>query len=262
MIVRLLPIALLCPFFLQALPIGNPSSPLLPEEGAFIAKESAITLEVGYLGDWVLDRSFTFKKNFTTPSDHFDDFYMMSQNGRISLNFADRVELHAQLGQGEIHISQMPTPTTKIQYLTNPSFIYGVFSNALIAFWGKVDLSLTAAYSAMRSSFQNIKVNGASESPIGKLHYNEWNVSLGFSYKADLFSPYAGLSYSNAEIKFFNVGSVSSALSPLNTFAIKNKRYMGLFLGCGLEAYKALSLNIESRLVDETAITATVKLRF
>lgn len=251
----------LVPLWVWALPGCNPSSPLIPEEGFIMSKEAFLTLEAGYLGDWVFERELELRENEQGIRDQFDNFKRQTQSGFIGLNFADRVEFFSLLGVSNLKFSQLPSKTTKIDYNSDFQFYYGFFAEALLAYWGKVDMSLASSYGYYKGSFDHVEVNGASIHPNASHYkYQEWNVSLAFSYKMDIFTPYLGFSYAHLQLKLKGLNTLP--LSELNALTINNKRPVGLFGGFSIEPFKAVSLNLEARVIDEIALTLSLKVRF
>jgi hypothetical protein len=254
---------LLFPFFLGALPVGNASSPLLPEEGLFISKEAFMTVEMEWQGDWILRRPLKLEHRYTkTLRNKFTDFNMSTESGRLTLNLLDRAELHGQLGTSSFSLSQLPNSSTLMRYETKSSFSWGLFGNVLIAFWGNLDLSLAAGYMRCNADMDYVSVSGVSQHPpSGSIHMNEWNAALSFSYKMSFLTPYIGANYSQARYKFENMNELPF-LSANNSFRVTNRIPIALAFGCSLQPYRGFAVNLEMRVLDETAYTLNVKMRF
>lgn len=257
-----------CLFFLLfsstlfALPQGNPSSPLLPENGFFVSKDSFFTVELEYVGDWIFDRSLKYRNKKNLLQNRFKSFYSWTQGGRFGLNIADRVEFFGQFGNTQLQFSQMPSPESQIDYKTKNALSLGAFINALIANWGHFNMSLNGGYLYYHVGMEEVKQNGAIiPAAPGTLTSREWTAGVGFSYDFPIVSPYIGAYYGRLFMKMKGLESVSS-LQGIGFFSLKNKIPAGLCLGASITPCKGLSLTLETRLIDETALTAFVKLRF
>lgn len=88
--------------------------------------------------------------------------------------------------------------------------------------------------------------------------WREWQVALIVGKKFDLFIPYVGVKYS--DVKASAKAIVSGSTYDLGSTDSKHK--VGVFAGCSIVPVEQLSIDIQGRFIDETAITAGVSYKF
>jgi hypothetical protein len=89
-----------------------------------------------------------------------------------------------------------------------------------------------------------------------KLHYREWQAGLGLSYETLYFSPYIGAIYNQTSMRFMNVKSQKSQLF------IHSRKKFGAALGVMISSGKAFELDLEARMINERAYSASGNFRF
>ncbi len=236
---------------------GNPSAPMMPESGLFISKEEWFGVKEGYICDYVYNQPLRVeghKKNKT--------YHCLSQFGVITANFNDRVEIFGNLGVLSSEIVQDLHSDTKIAYRTSNHFAWGVGGRAILAYWGDVQLSANASYVESNPNLSSLKVNSTSYSvKEAELNYNQWQVGIGVSYRIDWFIPYIGVDYINFRTRIGNLNAIKF-LIPSKHVIFKDTYPCGIFLGFGLSAHHAVSMNVELRVINENAITASADFKF
>ncbi|MBS0653816.1 MAG: hypothetical protein JSR39_09890 [Verrucomicrobia bacterium] len=247
---------------MEALYNGNPSFPMMPEQGLFFKKDAWVTIKAGYEWDDVIDRNLTVHEHRPRLKREVKDYAAMGNFGSLTLGCNDRVELYGLFGAEEADIHYRPYSDVRLKFQTHQCFAWTVGGRAILAYWGDTQLGIDAKYFQFNPHIHSLKLNGKSLHPEGAFyHYREWQVGLGVSHRIKLFIPYAGLKYSDVRAKFHHLKALSW-IFPDKHFTMKNKHPMGVFLGLGLSFDRALNINFEARLYDETGITASADIRF
>lgn len=247
---------------LVALPNGNPSFPMMPEQGLFFKKDAWLTLKAGYEWEDLFNRKLTVREHRDHLKRRVGLYEAMGNFGVVTLGCNDRVEVYGVLGEEKATIHYHPYSDVRLHFTTQHEFAWTVGGRAILAYWGDIQLGVDAKYFQFNPSIHTLKVNGASINPDGAYYrYGEWQIGLGASYRIQLFTPYIGLKYSDASAKMRHLNAID-ALSPQKHLTMENAHPLGLFLGCGFALDRALNINFEARFFDETAITASTDLRF
>jgi hypothetical protein len=260
---RLLFSLLFLPLSLSALYNGNPSFPMMPDDGAFISKEYWIGLKAGYEFDDVYDRHLHMAGKTPDHSQKKAQKYdSLSNFGVVTLNLNDRVEIFGLLGSMSAKLSQNLFEDTKVSYATQTDFAWGAGGRAILAYWGDLQLGLNASYVWSNLSLSSLKVNGRS---FAKEHtqfeFREWQVGIGVSYRFRWFIPYLGVDYSDFRTRIEHLNSIKF-LFPEKHITFKEAYAMGLFFGFGISPVKAFNVNVEARLINENALTVSADFKF
>jgi Chlamydia major outer membrane protein len=235
---------------LAAMYVGNPSSPMMPEQGV-IFSHSWASLKAGYEFDNIFNRKLKMQTHHLDAEDH--KYTSRGQFGVLTLGLGDRVEIYSGLGSLRAELSQK-IDGSRIDYRTDSHFAASVGGRALFAYWGNVQVGLAASYLHFFPSLRSIEVDGTSvEKGDAEMQYHEWQVSVGISYHIWWLFPYIGADYSNVTAKFRNLDK---------DFTLDNQKHYGVFLGCGLSPEKGFSINAEGRFIDEKAFTISANVRF
>ncbi len=247
---------------MEALYNGNPSFPMMPEQGLFSKKDAWITIKAGYEWDGVFDRNLRVHEHRSRLKHEVKDYAAMGNFGSVTLGCNDRVEVYGLFGAEEADIHYRPYSDLRLKFKTRQCFAWTVGGRAILAYWGGTQLGIDAKYFQFNPHIHSLKVNGGAISPEGAFyHYREWQIGLGVSHRIKLVIPYAGLKYSDVRAKFHHLKALSW-IFPEKHFTMKNKYPIGIVLGVGLSFDRAVNINCEARLYDETAITVSTDIRF
>ncbi len=243
-----------------AAPVGNPSSPRLINEGFFIPKTSPVSVRAGYEGDFVGDARL---EQYNESSGRVDDYTQDSNCGVLTLNVLDRIDVYSLFGSSRTNADWRFTTdvTHRAEVETLYDFIWGVGARGIL--WGNEAMCLGLGGRYEQSHYDSLwmTIDGDVQLADGAyLHWREWQIDLDFSYKIDIFTPYIGLKYSNARTKISGDVPISNNGSEINQF--ENRNPVGIFIGCSLSSGKYFMLNVEGRLIDESAVTISGDLRF
>ncbi len=243
---------------LHALYLGNPASPNAITKGFWICKDAFMGVKAGYQVDYVFDRGL---KSYAGARARVDQFQAQLNQGVVTFDFVERVELYASVGAMETTFSHRPkSGHARREYQTNDKWTWGAGGRAIIYEWKECCLTIEGGFQWAYPHIKWDALNGTSFTTDAKMLYREWQVGLGVSREIDMFIPYAA-------IKFSDVDARVSSLRPnlqLNTshFRMTNRNHFGLVLGCTLTPGKYFDLTVESRMIDEEAITLAGNVKF
>lgn len=239
--------------------MGNPALPSVIEEGFFFCKENAFSVKAGYQRDWVFDREM---KGVSKVSGRMDDFEFLSDQGVLTFNIIDRVEVYGSAGAMRISASHRPMKTVRNVYESHDQFMWGIGVRGLFATWGKGFFGADIAYEHAHPTMKWMTTNGVPVQPRAgsKITYNEWQVGLGAAYQIELFFPYIAVKYSNAGGQFKNLPT--GFIPNSRHFKTKNHRKFGMALGTTLSTGSRFSASVEARLIDEQSITLAADVKF
>ncbi len=121
---------------------------------------------------------------------------------------------------------------------------------------------MNAAYEQSRPNLSQLKVNQTSY-PVkrAKLDFNQWQVGIGTCYKIGWFIPYLGIDYANFRARIERLTTIEF-LIPSKHVTFKETYPCGIFLGCGFTHHRAISANIELRLINENAVSVSADFKF
>lgn len=244
---------------LFALYMGNPSSVEVIDQGFFFSKENWLAVKAGYKRDWVFDRNM---RAVSKISGRMDDFDFISDQGILTINLIDRIEVFGSAGAARFHAAHRPSSGIRHEYETHDQFTWGIGGRGLLFSWKGASLGVEGSYQKAHPSIKWMTVNGApiSPSPGSKLAYHEWQVGMGVSYQIDLFIPYIGAKYSNAGASFRHLPS--GFLTTGRHFKTKNRRKFGMAIGTTLSNGNRFAATVEARLIDEQSITLAAEAKF
>ncbi len=260
---RILGLLFLFPASAFALYNGNPALPMMPESGFFISKDFCFGVKTGYEFDRVFYRELHLKgKGLRGLRKKGKDFTSLCNFGILTFNFIDRVEIFTTLGTMSAHFSQEPLEGKTVSYHTDSDFTWGVGGRALLAYWGELQATVNAAYVQSDLNLSSLKVNGHSyPTRKAEVDFIEWQIGAGISYRVDWFIPYFGVDFSDFRSRFEHLRSIAF-IFPKKHVTFKESHPIGLFLGFGVAADKGFALNIEGRMINEYAVSASADIKY
>lgn len=269
--------ALISSFPLHALYQGNPSLPEIIDEGFFLADDLFMGIKVGYQRDQIFNRNLQTNR---TGSHHISESKQLYDQGVLTLNFMDRVELFSSFGAMAIEISDKQYTKdgmTKVPYQveihSHNQFTWGVGLRADIIDWCNTTLGANASYQYARPHTRWNALQGATVQNFAKLRWSEWQVGVALSHHIDIFTPYIGMSYSNVSARAHKTNSkaffltVPSEPTPISGFVprgfkMESRNHFGMALGCDLSNGKLFDLGVEVRIISEQALTLKGDIKF
>ncbi len=269
--------ALLASFPLQGLYQGNPSLPEIIDEGFFLPKDLFMGIKVGYQRDQVFNRNL---KTNRTGSHHVSKVEQLYNQGVLTLNFVDRVEVYGSAGAMTIEISDrqyandgITKQPYQVEVHSKNQFTCGAGIRADIIDWCNTTLGANASFQYADPHTKWNSLQGATVKTFSKIRWTEWQVGVALSYHIDIFTPYIGGNYSkvNARVRktsnraFFL--TVPEEFLPIFSFVppgfkMQSRNHFGLALGCDLSNGKLFDLGVEVRLISEDAITLKADIKF
>ncbi len=237
-------VSILLPASAFALYNGNPSNTLLPEKNFFFPDILPISLKFGFQYNDVWNRKLKGAKQFR----------IQDQLGTITVDLIDRLEVYAALGITKMDW-KVKSSGKEERFSAHHRFAWEIGGRVLFASYGRLDFGIDAeAYFVHpHTVLEKIPFIGTliSQSTTSSLHYNEWQVGAGFSYRLPLLIPYIGVKYARAH---------AAMRDPIQN--LKSRKFPGLFLGMALAPPLSFAVNVEARFFDETAMTAAVEVKF
>ncbi|MEI6242082.1 MAG: hypothetical protein WCP39_01595 [Chlamydiota bacterium] len=247
---------------LYALPVNNPASPKIVEEGFFLSPGSSWSVRAGYEGSFVLD--YHLKKDIKNK---IDSFHQDTQAGSVTLNFLNRCDVYGLLGasraKARYRYEGLENMYTLVEFESHYQFSWGAGIKAILFDWGKTNLEMGGRYFRSRGDFESLDKNGTPVSDFGGgYHLRGWQIDLGISYKMDIFVPYIAAKYSRIQSTIHAKHGIDISSSGNKLSHLENKRKYGMALGCSLSTGKLFVLTAEARLIDEEAFTISGEIKF
>ena len=264
LIPRILQLALLfLPWQLTALYNGNPSLPMMPDDGMFIPKEDWLGIKLGYELDRVFDRQlYVVSARPEYSHRQLQKYQSLSNFASITMNFNDRFEVFGLLGTMSNEFSQNLFKDTRISYKAPAHFAWGAGARAILAYWGDLQLSINASSVQSDSPLSTLKINEKSyPKKQAECSLRQWQVGMGLSYRFSWFIPYLGVDYSDFRAKIEHLNGIKF-IFPEKHITFKETYSMGLCFGFGINPARAFNLNVEARLINETAVSISADFKF
>jgi hypothetical protein len=235
---------------------GSPALPSVIEEGVLIKKDFPVSIKTEFLLTECLDKSLFVVDH--QPGREKQVFKYTQQQGVIALNFVDRFELFGSMGEMRAHIEGRKNYLERFVLETGNRYTWGFGGRAEIYSFSSATLGLNFAYQGYSPKFQWGSINGdpMSDAKRKRLKFTEWQIGLGLGYDCGFFAPYISALYNQtkASIKKFHQGGGS--------FTLHSKKKFGMALGTTLSTSKLFDLNLEARIIHETAFSCSFDFRF
>lgn len=230
-----------------AAPVGNPGGPVLLD-GEYPTKFSLKT-------DFVVKRKL---KSKSQQDPYLKGFFYMS---KVSLYLGNRLDVYGLIGAYDGKIKEVITSSyimdSKVGSVWGGGISYVIkefeFKNGILR------VGFDAKYRQSNPDVDTVKQDRAKiDVTRTALRFKEWQASIGLSYQYRLFVPYFGLKYSDMDVDIrFNDGSneyIDKGIGSKNTF--------GIFVGFDYLLNDFISLNFETRQIDERSINIGINARF
>ncbi len=238
--------------------VGNPSEPVAIETGIFMADDSIMKIKMGYEGDFIFDARL---KASGGVSGGIDECKIYTNQGVLTLEFLDRVEIYGSVGSMRATLSHRPRVDHKLrEYQTREAPTWTTGGRVLLFQWHDTSLGMQGDYQWGNADLLWDTLNGTSLKTNGAMRYRQWQIAFGVSQQIDIFIPYAAVKYSNTHMVLSKLSKNLELDS--SWFTMRNRGHFGLVLGCTLAAFKIIDLTGEVRLIDEEAISVTANIKF
>ncbi|MCB1072889.1 MAG: hypothetical protein H7A41_02635 [Chlamydiales bacterium] len=254
-------IFLFSPLF--ALYNGNPSQPDMPEVGIWISNDDWWGIKLGYEWDNTFEKRIKVKERVSSVRERFDCYSTKKNEGVLTFNVSDRFEFYGKLGMMKLDLSQRPINTIKIDYRSDNQFLWGAGGRIILVYWEEMVLGVNALYSGSFMHINKIMENGAPRKTSGaRFKYCEWQIGMSVSREIGIFNPYIGVAYSSFNSSLYNIPKDPNYSMTIADEDLEMRDPFILLLGVGLTKGKNVSVNLESRLIGEKAISLTGSVRF
>lgn len=222
----------------------SPSSPLFPEEGLFLAKESFATLKSGYYVD------YTFKMSLKNDLLAHARQKSFTQYGQIALCLSDLVDLYGFIGT-QSNTLKFLKDHNQYKFHMSSHFSFALYADGILNTWGKWQLGASAFYASTPRNPGTLKINNHAESMTFYSNYT-WGVTLGVAYDFAPCSPYIRLDFQDAK-------TVITAFKKQN-FTMKHP--LGISMGFTSDLSHGFFANLEIATIQSYAVRGIVGLRF
>lgn len=250
------------PFFsLLSAPVFNPSCPSILQKGIFL-ENAPVSIRSGYEGNFVFDRRL---EQYRNAEGRVDNYEVYVNAGNISLDFFEVFSLFGNLGSGKIESDfrlQSEGIEKRAVTKSDEEFSWGLGLNTLLFSWEKLKLGAGFRYTTFDPKLYFFSLDGVVyDSEQKRFHFREWQCNLGLSYKIDFLTPYIGAKYTYAKSKI-RLPEIEDILEGKDTQRFfRSRQDVGLYLGCTIAADRAFLISIESRLIDEEAVSVFAEFR-
>ncbi len=252
---------LMVPLF--ALYNGNSSGPDMPELGIWVSNDDCWGIKIGYEWDTTFEKRIKVENRVSSVRERFDTYATLKNEGVLIFNVSDRFEVYGKLGIMKLDLSQRPTKSVKLDYHTDNQFLWGIGGRVILVYWEDMVMGVNALYSGSFMRISEILENGTPRRTSGaRFKYSEWQVGISFSREIGIFNPYVGLAYSSFNSSLYNIPVDPNFSYVVADEDLENRQPFILLLGIGLIKGKNISINLESRLIGERAITLSSTIRF
>jgi opacity protein-like surface antigen len=247
---------ILLPFLVMSSPINLPMK-IKNLEGIFWKDGSNIKIGFSPLFDFINERELS-DDNADVEGNIFSGKFVVSFNERMDiytiLGYATDLECHVKIGGSDI------------KYDLEDKFVWGIGFNTIIYEWEdeEICIFLDGNYRNIKDiDYETITVDGTvySKSQLGSsldAEWEEWQISLGISKKFGYFTPYLGIKYSDV-VASAKVTISGTTYDLDDTDSDKN---FGIFIGTLINLTDNLSLNVQGRFIDETAVGVELSFKF
>jgi major outer membrane protein len=272
-----------------ALPLGNPADASLYRDGIWwcgsacdpcnpcISWCDALSLRLGFWGDYVFNRNLEIDGNGDNPGD-IQTTRIMRNEGLIILNYCNWIDIFGTIGASNYSIS---TPDSSLltavgndgdvlgELVFDPVTSYSAGIRATLwecdCFLFGIEAQWAGAQPRM-GYYMNLGDGVVTYISPETLDYNEWQVGFGGSYRFDngygtAFIPYVGVKVSGVKWAMDNFQYTAEGTS-YTLRNLKNKKTWGYAIGVTATVNETVGIGVEGRYGDEKALYANAELRF
>ncbi|MBU4305369.1 MAG: hypothetical protein KJ893_07095 [Candidatus Omnitrophica bacterium] len=243
-----------------AAPVGNPSRP-------DIEQFNDTPFSIGTEADYISERQLEAGNEETTLKGAW-------YAGKISYSWFDRVDTYVLLGAMDWSVREKLPSGTDIKYFTDMDFAWGYGTDILLLKTRRgFGLGVSGRYRQQRPDINKIKINNVIYNGLdGRANFKEWQAGVAvfvdmseFTYTSEAmrFIPYTGVKFSKLDVH--TEAKISGTEYKVDK--AKAEDNVGLFIGFDLYLSNVpkdeeIGLNVEARVMDETAFSAAVNYKF
>ncbi len=246
--------------------VGNPSDPALYLDNLFASK---ISLKASYLYNNIYKQEYKNNLRLKATSDITIKIFASI----ITFNLFNRLDLYAILGKANYKFLDVDDAL----FFKDDGFAWGTGLKLILFKTDKIDFSFDAKYFSTKQKTNFFILENLVYTLNGSFrhHLEELQGSFAISYKTQFLIPYIGATFLyTLDTDFFPYSRIIPKplvriLSRENTLAIFEtadltpKKYFGSVLGMSIiNKQRKITLNLETRLIDQNAFAFVGTIRF
>jgi hypothetical protein len=238
---------------------GNPQGPALIEEGFIFSKDQPFKFELGYQKDFVFDMKLGAKNLVDSTFQNSAALYDLAA---LRLDVWDHYQVYGLVGGVKCYFAQTLRSDNVVHYTSDSSFTFGVGGKILIYQGGGFSLGVDGQYRYASLDFPTIEKEGEYiPQKTAKASFYGFQFGLAASYQIDFLTPYIGITYLYQNVHFQKIQAHIVSNGDARFHATSRIPFGGL-IGVSLSSSKDFALTIESRFVDENALTFSFDFKF
>lgn len=236
-----------------ASPINLPTG-IKGQEGLGLGNNLPAGISAGFLYDHVDKRELNKDSGKV-------DFDMMG--GKIILSVMNTFDIYTMLGATQNTEYKASDSGSDYVFSLGDNFMWGFGASAIIHEWKDAEIQIfgDGNYREARNiDVDSATVDGAPATLAGTISakWQEWQVALGISKKFQYFIPYLGVKYS--DVRASAQATVSG--DAYDSGSVSSEGKVGPFIGVSIIPAKWLSVDVNGRFVDETAVSVATTIKF
>jgi hypothetical protein len=257
-------VATVATLHLQALYQSNPSMPEIIDKSFFLPSDLFMGLRIGYQHDQVFNRNLKTEGKVGGQVSKFSQLY---DQGVLTLNFMDRVDLFGSAGAMSIFIAdhqKFEDFAYQANFQSKYQFTWGAGLRVAIINWKDTVLGASANFQYANPDMEWNTIEGMTAPDKGGIRFAEWQVGVAVSQHIDIFIPYIGVNYSKAFSSAHGLAIREEVFVPgyPKKVRMRSRHPFGMVLGCDLSTEKYFDLGLEMQLISEQAFTIKADIRF
>jgi len=232
----------------QAAPAGDPADPVLLY-GTYPIKGEALV-------DIVFERELDLSNDNAKME---GQWYL----AKASVNLIEKIDVYGLLGTAKLKLKDWTASNYDME--SDYALAWGGGVKVLLYETeeygdGILRIGVDGNYRQYEPGIEKVEQSGTEISNVSEkeFEYREWGVGLGLSYTLDQLTPYVGVKYSDCETRMrLKFGNTDITKKTANS-----KEVVGVFVGADYLFAENIALNLEGRLIDETALNVGLKINF
>lgn len=247
---------------LHAFLVGNPASPGLYSTGLF-SKNKVLYLRCGYFNDNIYRGEY--KEDSILPNSPLNILKLRSQGALITVNVKQRWDIYTLVGGSKMNFDN--------QVHTKDHLCWCLGTKILLYKINNFDLSVDGKYFQTKQDVERFIIEDKVFSVVTEnfgFDIEQYQASLGLSYKIKMFVPYVGATYLYSTIKPYPTGRgliqypypYEDMIDEFKTNDTINSHKWGFVGGVTIISNNMVSVNVETRLIDQEAVNVSAEIRF
>ncbi len=191
---------------------------------------------------------------------------------KTSYGLLDNLDVYVKIGMADYKLNTIFNDTLDLYSFpfrmnSDSDFAYGLGLKGKYEFVKNWLIGYDLQYLRSKQDVKITKIKTTCE-PTGVFKstvFQDWHAALYLGRKLKNFTPYLGVRYSDARIKTKELADESVWLPSepwIHNIKFEAEYNVGVFLGTDYNITKNLSINLEGRFIDETAISTAVQYKF